>query len=125
MDKKEQIERIRLMEEKMRRAVDALSALASALDGYDEARADFRELAAYYESADWRQDFEDDEAGLLPAPDELPRGVLSEDGIFDLLELAMYHAINQAVKGFDPIARRAIAFPRMALLIMAGITGAS
>ncbi len=87
MDKKEQIERIRLMEEKMRRAVNALSALASALDGYDEARADFRELAADYESADWRQDFEDDEAGLLPAPDELPRGVLAEDGIFDLLEL--------------------------------------
>lgn len=87
MDKKEQIERIRAMEERMRRAVNALSAVTAALDGYDEARADFRELAAYYESEDWRQDFEDDEAGLLPAPDKLLRGVLSEDGIYDLLEL--------------------------------------
>lgn len=87
MENTEQTGRIRIMEEKMRRAVDALTALTAALDGYDRARADFRELAAYYESADWRQDFEDDEAGKLPSPDELPRGVLSEDGIFDLLEL--------------------------------------
>ena len=87
MDKQEQIGRIRLMEEKMRLAVNALSALTAALNNYDEARADFRDLAAYSESADWRQDFEDDEAGKLPSVEELPRGVLSEDGIYDLLEL--------------------------------------
>ena len=82
-----QTERIAAMENRMRRAVDALSALIAALDRYDEARADFRELEAYYDGADWRQDFEDDEAGRLPSPAELPRGVLSEDGIYDLLEL--------------------------------------
>ena len=37
----------------------------------------------YYTSGVWRQDFEDDEVGLLPA--DLKRGVLSEDGIWDLL----------------------------------------
>ncbi|MCR5782856.1 MAG: DUF4298 domain-containing protein [Clostridia bacterium] len=42
------------------------------------------ELEAYYTSGEWREDFEADEAGLLP-PD-LPRGVLSEDGIYNLLE---------------------------------------
>ena len=41
-------------------------------------------LEAYYTSKDWRYDFELDEAGLLPAG--LKRGVLSEDGIFNLLE---------------------------------------
>lgn len=41
-------------------------------------------LEAYYTSKDWRYDFELDEAGLLPAG--LKRGVLSEDGIYDLLE---------------------------------------
>lgn len=82
-----QIERIAAMEKRMRRAVDALSALIAALDAYDEARADFRELEAYYDGADWRQDFEDDEAGRLPSPADLPRGVLSEDGIYDLLGL--------------------------------------
>ena len=42
------------------------------------------ELEAYYESVKWRKDFENDEAGLLPK--NLKRGVLSEDGINDLLD---------------------------------------
>lgn len=42
------------------------------------------ELEAYYESVKWRKDFENDEAGLLPK--NLKRGLLSEDGIYNLLE---------------------------------------
>ena len=42
------------------------------------------ELAAYYESAEWKEDFADDEAGRLPKG--IKCGVLSEDGIYDLLE---------------------------------------
>ena len=42
------------------------------------------ELEAYYESVKWRKDFESDEAGLLPK--NLKRGVISEDGINDLLD---------------------------------------
>ena len=42
------------------------------------------ELEAYYESIKWRKDFENDESGLLPK--KLLRGVLSEDGIYNLLE---------------------------------------
>ena len=42
------------------------------------------ELEAYYTSDVWKQDFADDEAGLLPK--DLKRGVLSEDGIYNLLE---------------------------------------
>lgn len=41
-------------------------------------------LGAYYESDDWKQDFAADEAGLLPQ--DLRRGVLSEDGIYNALE---------------------------------------
>ena len=33
----------------------------------------------------WKKDFEDDEAGKLPR--DLKRGVLSEDGIYDFLDL--------------------------------------
>ncbi len=43
-----------------------------------------QKLAAYYESPDWRSDFESDEHGELPKG--LKRGVLSEDGIYNLLE---------------------------------------
>ena len=41
-------------------------------------------LAEYYGSADWKLDFADDEAGLLPPG--LKRGVLSEDGVYNTLE---------------------------------------
>lgn len=42
------------------------------------------ELEAYYTSDEWKRDFADDEAGLLSK--KLPRSVLSEDGIYNLLE---------------------------------------
>lgn len=42
-----------------------------------------RELSAYYEGGDWLHDYELDEQRLLP-PD-LRRGVLSQDGLYDLL----------------------------------------
>jgi hypothetical protein len=43
-----------------------------------------RQLSDYYGSPAWKRDFAADEAGLLPK--ELRRGVLSEDGIYHLLE---------------------------------------
>ena len=43
-----------------------------------------RILAEYYGSDEWKQDFADDEAGLLPK--DLKRGVLSEDGLWNILE---------------------------------------
>lgn len=40
-------------------------------------------LSDYYESGDWLQDYEFDEQCLLPS--DLKRGVLSQDGLYDLL----------------------------------------
>ena len=42
------------------------------------------ELGAYLVSPQWKQDFRLDEEGKLPK--DLKRGVLSEDGIYNLLE---------------------------------------
>ena len=79
-----QLERIRTMEALLEDARAALDALNNALDGYEKVREEIDRLEAYYTGEDWRQDFEDDEEGRLPA--DLKRGVLSEDGIYDLLE---------------------------------------
>ena len=49
----------------------------------EETRMKVRLLDAYYTSGEWQEDYEADEAGLLPA--ELKRGVLSQDGLYDLL----------------------------------------
>lgn len=40
-------------------------------------------LEDYYESGQWLKDYEADERGELPS--DLKRGVLSQDGIYDLL----------------------------------------
>ena len=40
-------------------------------------------LMAYYDSGQWRQDYEADEAGVFPP--ELKRGVLSQDGLWNLI----------------------------------------
>ena len=42
-----------------------------------------RELRDYYENGQWLLDYEADERGELPG--ELKRGVLSQDGLWDLL----------------------------------------
>ena len=82
-DNKEQIARISKMERRLDRATAAVKRLTLALDKYETAQEDIAALNEYYGSEAWRQDFADDEAGLLP--EGLKRGVLSEDGIWNLL----------------------------------------
>ncbi len=79
----DRIARIEAMEKKLDAAAAAVRALDLALDGYAAVREDIRALEAYLSSPDWREDLAADENGLLP--DTLRRGVLSEDGIYDLL----------------------------------------
>lgn len=83
-DNKEQVKRIRKMERQMHHVEAAVKRLSAALDKWDEAQEAIAALREYYSSDLWRQDFADDEAGLLPA--DLKRGVLSEDGLWNLLD---------------------------------------
>ncbi|MBR3749496.1 MAG: DUF4298 domain-containing protein [Firmicutes bacterium] len=85
MRQTKQIKRIMQMEENLDAAKEALERFRKALDDYTMIQDTILELEAYYAS-DWRKDFEADEAGKLP--EDLKRGVLSEDGLFDLLERA-------------------------------------
>ena len=78
-----QTDRISSMEQHMERASSAIINFSAALDKYIEAQQSIAALSDYYGSDEWKQDFADDEAGLLPA--DLKRGVLSEDGIWNLL----------------------------------------
>ena len=78
-----QLERIKYMEQALDDLSQAVAALESALGQYRAVSGRYRELIEYYESGLWRRDYEDDCAGKLPAG--LKRGVLSEDGVYDLL----------------------------------------
>ena len=76
-----QIERIKRMEQRFNKALAALK--DGSADSLKAIKEDVAELSKYYHSELWKQDFAADEAGILP-PD-LKRGVLSEDGIWNLL----------------------------------------
>lgn len=71
-----QIQRIEQMEQIFDEAIAAANALSTLLPRLEE-------LLSYYDSGQWLADYEADEAGLLP-PD-LKRGVLSQDGVYNLL----------------------------------------
>ncbi len=80
----EQTERIIEMERCLDRASQAVMRLSAALDEYAEAQDALRQLSDYYGSEQWKQDFAADSASLLPQ--DLKRGVLSEDAVWNLLE---------------------------------------
>ena len=77
------IRRITEMENRLNRIGTALKIAELCPDGLEAVREDVQALSAYFEGPLWREDFEADEAGLLPQ--DLKRGVLSEDAIYDLL----------------------------------------
>ena len=79
----QQTTRIRQMERCLVSASAAVKRLEAALDRYESVRQAIATLDEYYGSDLWRQDLADDEAGLLP--ENLKRGVLSQDAIWNLL----------------------------------------
>ena len=77
------LQRIAAMEAAFDRTAAAVQALEKALDDYETIKGDIDRLTDYLETNAWREDFEADEAGLVPK--DLKRGVLSEDGLYNLL----------------------------------------
>ncbi len=81
-------ERIKRFEKYLNDAKEVLAQYETALERFIAVQPKIDELERYYTSEEWRSDFEADERGELP--DDLPRGVLSEDGIDELLDLNDY-----------------------------------
>lgn len=79
----DQLTRIREMEQIFREASASLDQLSNAWEEYTALAPRLAALEAYYTGPQWRTDYVADEAGLLPS--DMPRGVLSQDGVYDLL----------------------------------------
>ena len=79
----EQMERIRYMEQLFDLVSESITEPSTALDKSEKIQEAIATLSDYYSSDEWKQDYADDEAGRLPK--DLKRGVLSEDGIWNLL----------------------------------------
>ena len=87
-------ERITHMENLLDKSTEVIHRLEQALEDFATLQPDIAELEAYYTSPQWRKDFEADEAGKLPK--DLKRGVLSEDGLWNLL--SDYQQLKEMVK---------------------------
>jgi hypothetical protein len=84
MSSKTQTERIEYYEKLFDEVSAAAAQLKTAVDGFNSVSDKINELEKYYSGKDWKKDFTDDEKGKLP-PD-LKRGVLSEDGLYNLFD---------------------------------------
>ena len=92
------LNRIEDMNERLNKACEVLDQLEKAVSGYNSIKEDVRILQQYMESGQWQLDFEADEAGELPA--DLPRGVLSEDAVYNVLAEYEERKNEQAVLSF-------------------------
>ncbi|MCR5157159.1 MAG: DUF4298 domain-containing protein [Butyrivibrio sp.] len=76
------------MEQLLTEALKAQSAVKPgdnrSCEDYLKLQSAIQRLADYYESPEWKRDFERDEKGEIPK--DIARGVLSEDGIYNMLE---------------------------------------
>ena len=80
----EALQLIFVMENILDKATQKMDALEKKIEEYEAFQPEIRKLEAYYTSQQWKDDYAMDEAGTFP--DKLKRGVLSQDGIWNLLE---------------------------------------
>ena len=73
------------MEQLFDYVLEAIKELPISSEKYNNIQQAIATLSKYYSSNEWKQDYIDDEKGLLPK--NLKRGILSEDGIWNLLSL--------------------------------------
>lgn len=76
--------RVREMEDRYDELTRVIAGLDEAISDYQDFKPDLQILREYMESGQWKKDYESDEAGQIPV--EIKRGVLSEDGLYDLLQ---------------------------------------
>ena len=80
----ELLTRVREMEDRYDEVTRVLAGLDEAISEFKDYKSDLMALREYMESGQWKADFEADEAGQIPA--EVKKGVLSEDGLYELLQ---------------------------------------
>ena len=84
MKRETRVERITRYETMLNEVTETLRKAEQAIDEYEAVRPKVEALEQYYTSPTWKRDFKASEEGKLPA--DLPAGVLSEDGINDVLD---------------------------------------
>ncbi|WP_300410429.1 DUF4298 domain-containing protein [Lagierella sp.] len=79
----EQIERIKEMERIMNRHEEVLKKFNETLKDFKESQSDYNRLVDYYSSSDYLKDY--DWSNEPDFPKDIKCGVLSEDGIYNII----------------------------------------
>lgn len=74
-----------------------INEMTDLLKRWEQNEIDFDKLMTYYGSEDWHQDRQSDDDQLIP--EDLPRGVLSEDSVYDTFGSRKDTAINMIKTG--------------------------
>ncbi len=72
------------MEKDFDEILEAQDSLEKAVENYKSLQVKVKKLERYYSGKQWKEDYSMDERGEIPA--DVKRGVLSEDGIYNMLE---------------------------------------
>lgn len=72
------------MESILDKATHKMDALEKMISEYEDFQSEIKKLEAYFTSQQWKDDYAMEEAGKIP--EKLKRGVLSQDGIWNMLE---------------------------------------
>ena len=89
----EATERVRQMEQRFDMLQNVMNTKPDALLEDVSIREMLQSLTEYYENGQWLCDYELDETGLLPQ--DLKRGVLAQDAVYDFLERIKNFTTNQ------------------------------
>ena len=73
-----------MMEDRYDEVTRVLAGLEEVVGEYEDFKDELEVLKDYMDSGEWKEDYEADEAGQVPS--DLKRGVLSEDGLYNLLQ---------------------------------------
>ena len=84
MKRESRVERITRYETMLNEVTEVLRKAEQAIGAYEAVRPKIKALEEYYTGPTWKRDFNASEKGQLPK--DLPCGVLSEDGINDILD---------------------------------------
>ena len=75
------LENITKMEKILNRTDELITEMEKLLEKWEQNQQDFNELMKYYTGEERWKDLEDDRLKIIPQ--DLPRGVLSEDAVFN------------------------------------------
>ena len=99
------------MENILDKATQKIDDLEKKIAEYENFQSEIKKLETYYTSQQWKDDYAMDEAGIFP--ETLKRGVLSQDGIWNMLErnkeltrrigIVEEQDYNEQIKANDPI----------------------